>query len=429
MISSAVQSITYDYDNMPRSVIMNNATTTFVYDGGGARVKKATSSGSTIYIGKLYECNGTSCSKYIFAGGSRIALKSGSNTYYYHQDHLGSSSIITSLTSTKIEDIHYLPFGSSQTDTGNISVNHKYTSQEFDAETGFYYYNARYYNPILGRFISADSIVPDPFNPQSLNRYSYVLNNPVNYNDPTGHDSFTTYDDSGTCVVYYDFFDNESHITGYTFIDANTIIEVGFPAYDFIPDIIQPPTTNSADQETLAFVQSYIMQSISLPETGLFSGFRDYWHQRTQENILNGSDVLAFGQWFGSNLVYDFFNPRTVLDAGLMLTSLGMTRAAGAELKGAYTVYRGVDEAGVMRYVGKTMRDPAVRWGEHLSSLGTGREFLRYDVMSIGIQTDTEARIIEQLTINQYGLQKNGGLLLNEINSISPKYWYMYGIK
>lgn len=49
---------------------------------------------------------------------------------------------------------------------------HKYTGQEFDAETGLYYYNARYYNPVLGRFISADTIVPDPSDPQALNRYS-----------------------------------------------------------------------------------------------------------------------------------------------------------------------------------------------------------------------------------------------------------------
>jgi RHS repeat-associated protein len=50
-----------------------------------------------------------------------------------------------------------------------------------------YYYGARYYDPVLGRFISADSIVPDFSNPQSLNRYSYVLNNPLRYIDPTGH--------------------------------------------------------------------------------------------------------------------------------------------------------------------------------------------------------------------------------------------------
>ena len=54
-------------------------------------------------------------------------------------------------------------------------------------ELGLYYYNARYYLPGLGRFLSADTIVPDPQNPQSLNRYTYVLNSPINFSDPTGH--------------------------------------------------------------------------------------------------------------------------------------------------------------------------------------------------------------------------------------------------
>lgn len=66
----------------------------------------------------------------------------------------------------------------------------RFTGQEQDPETGLYFYNARYYNPVLGRFISPDSIVPEPGNPQSLNRYSYVENNPVNRIDPSGHFSF-----------------------------------------------------------------------------------------------------------------------------------------------------------------------------------------------------------------------------------------------
>ena len=49
------------------------------------------------------------------------------------------------------------------------------------------YYHARYYHPGLGHFVSADTIVPEPGNPQSLNRYAYVLNNPLKYTDPTGH--------------------------------------------------------------------------------------------------------------------------------------------------------------------------------------------------------------------------------------------------
>ncbi len=62
------------------------------------------------------------------------------------------------------------------------------------------HYNARYYDPAVGRFISADTIVPNPMDPQQLNRYSYVRNNPVLYRDPSGHCSTVT--DDLTCIMY-----------------------------------------------------------------------------------------------------------------------------------------------------------------------------------------------------------------------------------
>ncbi|MEM4414290.1 MAG: RHS repeat-associated core domain-containing protein, partial [Candidatus Caldarchaeum sp.] len=53
---------------------------------------------------------------------------------------------------------------------------------------GLYFYNARWYDPVLGRFLQPDPLVPEPGNPQALNRYSYSLNNPVRFVDPSGHD-------------------------------------------------------------------------------------------------------------------------------------------------------------------------------------------------------------------------------------------------
>ncbi len=166
MIASTQRDIFYDYENRPISI---NGTT-FIYDYAGQRVKK----NNTIYIGKLYECTNGNCTKYIFAGSSRIASKTSSNTYYYHTDHLGSSSIITDSAGNKVEEIYYYPFGGTRLNQGSVNLKHKYTGQEEDPETGLYYYNARYYDPILGRFISADSIVQDPFDPQAFNRYSYT---------------------------------------------------------------------------------------------------------------------------------------------------------------------------------------------------------------------------------------------------------------
>jgi RHS repeat-associated protein len=63
----------------------------------------------------------------------------------------------------------------------------KFTGQRLD-QSGLYFYNARYYDANIGRFISPDTLVPNPANPQSLNRYSYCLNNPLRYNDPSGHE-------------------------------------------------------------------------------------------------------------------------------------------------------------------------------------------------------------------------------------------------
>jgi RHS repeat-associated protein len=67
-----------------------------------------------------------------------------------------------------------------------MPTDRKFTGQRLD-QTGLYYYGARYYDANIGRFISPDSIVPDPSNPQSLNRYSYCLNNPLRFIDPSGH--------------------------------------------------------------------------------------------------------------------------------------------------------------------------------------------------------------------------------------------------
>jgi RHS repeat-associated protein len=62
-----------------------------------------------------------------------------------------------------------------------------YTGQRDVPSTGLMYYRARFYHPALGRFVSADTIVPEPGQPQDFNRYSYVRNSPVNLVDPNGH--------------------------------------------------------------------------------------------------------------------------------------------------------------------------------------------------------------------------------------------------
>ncbi len=186
MTADGERNIIYNHDNMPALISMNGNTTSFVYDGGGDRVEKiAPDSGTTIYIGRLYVCRAGTCTKQIYAGRTLLASKTGTNIYYYHPDHLGSTSAMSDASGAVAGSIQYFPFG--ETRASSVPTSFLYTSQEFDDETVLYNYNARFYNPSLGRFISADTIVPLPANPQSLNRYSYVMNNPVKYTDPSGH--------------------------------------------------------------------------------------------------------------------------------------------------------------------------------------------------------------------------------------------------
>jgi hypothetical protein len=112
------------------------------------------------------------------------------------------------------------------------------------------------------------------------------------------------------------------------------------------------------------------------------------------------------------------------LGKGGEVSKIGATAAE----TGTNVVYQGFDAAGTVKYVGITERAPTVRFAEHSNS-GTARSLLDYRVVEGATNlTRTEARTWEQTLINQYGLGKNGGLLLNKINSIAPKNWWQYGI-
>jgi RHS repeat-associated protein len=119
------------------------------------------------------------------SGSSKLV--GSTSIYYYHTDQLSSSSVVTDETGTKVQSLTYFPYGQVRGNTGSIDVTRKYTGQELDDSTGLYFYGARYYDPVLGRFISADPTTSRPFDPQALNRYSYARNNPLRFIDPSGH--------------------------------------------------------------------------------------------------------------------------------------------------------------------------------------------------------------------------------------------------
>ncbi|MBC7251624.1 MAG: RHS repeat-associated core domain-containing protein [Anaerolineae bacterium] len=114
-------------------------------------------------------------------------MRQGDVVYYIHADHLGSVSVVSDESGVLLAVQRYYPYGESRHATGTLPTDFGFTGQRVEAGLGLLDYRARFYAPMLGRFISADTIVPEPGNPQALNRYSYVYNRPLVYVDPSGH--------------------------------------------------------------------------------------------------------------------------------------------------------------------------------------------------------------------------------------------------
>ena len=93
--------------------------------------------------------------------------------------------MVTNSGGSLVEATSYDPWGKVL--SGGTSLKYQYTGQEKDSETGLNYYGSRYYGSAIQHFVQPDSIIPNVYNPQQLNRYAYANNNPLKYVDPTGH--------------------------------------------------------------------------------------------------------------------------------------------------------------------------------------------------------------------------------------------------
>ncbi len=130
--------------------------------------------------------------------GEAAYADSPASVTYYHPDHLGSSIVTSSTFSSPPpppQYVLYRPYGGVVAPTvggSTAAPQFGFTGQRFEASVGIYDYGARWHDPALGRFLQPDSTVPSPTDTQSLNRYSYVRNNPVERIDPTGNSDLSS---------------------------------------------------------------------------------------------------------------------------------------------------------------------------------------------------------------------------------------------
>jgi RHS repeat-associated protein len=181
---------TYTYDAENRMV--NYSSAAYTYDGNGLRVSKVSGSTTTVYVfsgSKViaeYDNGaavGSPSREYIYSGSTLLAKIDSSGTKYYHQDHL-SNRLVTDSIGNTVAQLGHFPFGESWYNASGEKL--LFTSYERDSESGNDYAMARYDINRVGRFASPDPLSGSTGDPQSLNRYAYVENDPIDFLDPTG---------------------------------------------------------------------------------------------------------------------------------------------------------------------------------------------------------------------------------------------------
>ncbi|MFN0246954.1 MAG: RHS repeat-associated core domain-containing protein [Kofleriaceae bacterium] len=190
LLKSNSVEVTWGTDGMPR--LLKNTTTgakvNVAYDVNEQRVVRTGPNGTTISFNPFVEKlpSGELVSYYLLEG-RRIARRDEAGTNYYTYDLQDNVRLVTDEDGDEVARYDYSPFGTTISSTGAIANDVTLANGRSDEDLPLVDMGARFYDPRLGRFISADTIVPDPFDSQALDQYAYVLNSPPNYTDPTGH--------------------------------------------------------------------------------------------------------------------------------------------------------------------------------------------------------------------------------------------------
>jgi RHS repeat-associated protein len=192
---------TFNAENRLASVSDGTDTWTFIYDGAGNRVKQINPDGKiSLFLGggiyTVVDASGNpEVTKYYSVAGQRVAMRTGSTTSYLLTDHLGSVSGVLDASGALASEQRYLPFGGERPSEGITETDFGYTGQRNLAAAGLMDYNARWYSQTVGVFTQPD-MFSNFMNPQGLNRYGYVGDNPLNWTDPSGNTPITCSDDN-----------------------------------------------------------------------------------------------------------------------------------------------------------------------------------------------------------------------------------------
>src|SRR5690606_33192135 len=175
-----IASFTYRADGMRKTMTTASQTITFHYDENKNITHETDGNNQVI-------------ASYTYADDQPISMTRGGKTYYYHTNYRGDVVALTDSAGAVVATYEYDAYGNLLKETGTVENPYRYAGYRYDGETGLYYLQSRYYNPETGRFLTRDNFEGFENEPLSLNKYSYVHNNPILFVDPSGNYAVVVY--------------------------------------------------------------------------------------------------------------------------------------------------------------------------------------------------------------------------------------------
>lgn len=243
-MSSAPGKASYGYDGHGRRTLVS-------YTSGANRLQVYTQDGRLV----LTQDSAQGRTEHLYLGSQLIGeVHSASGASYLHTDALGSPVATTQASGAILSRTRYEPYGGVAAGT-NPKV-HGYTGHAQDADTGLVYMQQRYYEPVIGRFLSVDPVVANTKDGGLFNRYNYASNSPYKYKDPTGRIAETVWDVASLVLSLGEFRSNPSfgNAVGVA-VDAAAVLLPGVPggvgmirAGDKVADSVKATKTGKNDK-------------------------------------------------------------------------------------------------------------------------------------------------------------------------------------
>ncbi|MCW5600039.1 FG-GAP-like repeat-containing protein [Nitrosomonas sp.] len=260
--------ISWTFDMLPSSVLdYDDAQYDFEYDAFGNRVVEKRKKPHTIkdydeiivYFGPLARISSLDGLTNTYVAGERVvASKTHATRIWMHYDRNGSVRAVTDPSGKVIYRMTYSPFG--EADQSKVQSYSQFAGVSVDRGSGLQYMGARFYDPILNRFISPDLILPDMLNTQATNRYAYNYNNPLAYTDPSGHQPIevtSSYYGAPTPVSGFDFT-----MHGYSALPGQLLMST--PSVGSVMPIPASLSNGVEKQQSLSEIDKMIYTAIGL---------------------------------------------------------------------------------------------------------------------------------------------------------------------